>query len=81
MESTMFKNNTITCDRFLTIRCKAFSTEGVRMNRIMVEADVVDGRNVIEGQVKVWDSASGSFTLCHSLSAKTIAKIRRVSQP
>jgi len=77
----MFNNKTITCDRFLSIRCKAFSTEGVRMNRIMVEADKVDGNEVTEGRVKVWDSVCGCFTSCHSLSANTMAKFRNVSQP
>tara|TARA_R110000822_G_scaffold17178_4_gene57951 strand:+ start:1282 stop:1515 length:234 start_codon:yes stop_codon:yes gene_type:complete len=77
----MTRSNVIECDRFLTIRCKAFSLEGVRSNRVMVGADRMDGNEVIEGQVRVWDSAAGSFTACHSLSAKTIAKIRRTFQP
>jgi hypothetical protein len=53
----------------LAIRCKAFSGEGVRLNRVLVEP----GRN---GAVLVWDSVAGHYTSCHSLSDKTQAKIR-----
>jgi hypothetical protein len=53
----------------LTIRCKAFSGEGVRLNRVLVEP----GR---DGAVLVWDSVAGHYTTCHSLSAKTQDRIR-----
>jgi hypothetical protein len=48
-------------------RCKAFSGEGVRLNRIRVEKD---------GSVLVWDSVAGHFTTCHSLSAKAQDRLR-----
>lgn len=51
----------------LTIRCKAFSTEGVRANRILVET---------LGDVLVWDSVAGHYTTCHALSESTQARIR-----
>lgn len=70
-----------TCDRYLTIRCKAFANEGIREHRIMVCADTVDGREVTRGNVLVWDSVAGHFTSCHSLSPKTIARIRSTFQP
>jgi hypothetical protein len=55
----------------LTIRCRAFAQEGVRSNRVAVEAD---------GTVRVWDSVAGHYTTCHSLSAKTQARIRKQAQ-
>ena len=51
------------------IRCKAFSCEGVRLNKVLVEP----GR---DGAVLVWDSVAGHYTTCHSLSAKTQDRIR-----
>jgi hypothetical protein len=63
--ATVLKNN----DVELTIRCKAFSGEGARENKLLVEP----GRN---GAVLVWDSVAGHYTACHSLSARTQAKIR-----
>ena len=77
----MFRNNVIEADRFLTIRCRAFSGEGVRENRIMVSADKMRGCDVIEGDVRVWDSVAGCYTSCHTLTPRTIAKVRRTSQP
>ena len=58
-----------TNDVELTIRCKAFSGEGARENKVLVEP----GRN---GAVLVWDSVAGHYTSCHSLSTRTQAKIR-----
>ena len=53
----------------LTIRCKAFSGEGVRENKILVEP----GKN---GRVLVWDSVADHYTACHSIAARTQAKIK-----
>jgi hypothetical protein len=58
-----------TNDVELTIRCKAFSGEGARMNKVLVEP----GRS---GAILVWDSVAGHYTACHSIGAKTQAKIR-----
>lgn len=49
----------------MTIRAKAFSGEGVRQHRVMVD----------DANVRVYDSVAGHFTLRHSLSKKTVAKI------
>lgn len=74
-------NNIITAERFLTIRCKAFSGQGVRNHRVHVEADMIDSDIVTRGNVRVWDDIAGHFTLCHALSDRTIKKIRATFQP
>ena len=53
----------------MAIRCKAFSGEGVRENKILVEP----GKN---GRVLAWDSVAGHYTACHSIAARTQAKIK-----
>ena len=58
-----------TSTRF-TARVKAFSCEGVRTNRIQIDAD---------GTVRVYDSVAGGYTLCHSLSPKTQARLRKLA--
>ena len=63
--TTVLKNQ----DVEMTIRCRAFSGEGVRNNKILVEP----GKN---GRVLVWDSVAGHYTACHSIAAKTQAKIK-----
>ena len=74
-------SNIITADRFLTVRCKAFAGQGVRTHRVMVDADRVEGQEVIRGQVRVWDYVAGHYTTCHSLSDAAIRRIRRTFQP
>lgn len=54
----------------VTIRAKAFATEGVRTNRCVVDAD---------GTMRVYDSVAGHYTTCHSLSAAAIRRIRRLA--
>ncbi len=54
----------------LEMRIKAFTGEGVRLNKILVEA----GR---KGAVLVWDSVAGHYTTCHCLSERTQKRIRR----
>jgi hypothetical protein len=73
--------NIITTERYLTVRCKAFSGEGVRSHRIMVEADKIDGKHVIRGDVRVWDDVAGHYTACHSLSHAAIRRIRSTFRP
>lgn len=51
-----------------TARCAAFSSEGVRQNKIKVDADLT---------VRVWDSVAGHYTTCHSLSAGATARLVR----
>ena len=54
----------------ITIRCKAFSGEGVRTHRVMVDED---------GTVRVWDSVAGHYTVCHSLSPRSQRRIARLA--
>ena len=63
--ATVLKNQ----DVEMTIRCKAFSGEGVRNNKILVES----GKN---GRVLVWDSVAGHYTACHSIASRTQAKLK-----
>jgi hypothetical protein len=57
-------------DREITMRCKAFSGEGVRTNRLRVESD---------GTVAVWDSVAGHYTACHSLSDSARRRARTLA--
>ena len=50
------------------IRCKAFSGEGVRLNRVLISAD---------GTVRVYDAAAGYYTTMHSLSQSALRRIRK----
>ena len=50
--------------KIITIRAKAFSSEGVRTHRVMVDG----------GSVLVWDSVAGHYTSCHVLSASAIRR-------
>lgn len=50
--------------KIVTIRAKAFSSEGVRTHRVMVDG----------GSVLVWDSVAGYYTSCHVLSTSAIRK-------
>lgn len=49
----------------MTVRAKAFTGEGVKTHRVMVD-DV---------NVRVYDSVAGHFTLCHSLTPKAVKRI------
>lgn len=54
----------------LTVRAKAFSSEGVRENRVLVEGQ----------SVRVYDSVAGYYTTCHSLSAAAQRRIIKLAQ-
>ncbi len=56
--------------KIVAIRAKAFSGEGVRTNRCTVDAD---------GTVRVYDSAAGYYTTCHSLTSAAIRRVRRLA--
>lgn len=62
---------TTSTDRIVTIRAKAFSGEGVRSQRVLVEAD---------GTVLVWDSVAGHYTHCHSMSEQDQARARKAAR-
>lgn len=65
-------NETMTATtKTMTVRCKAFGSEGVRDNRIQIDAS---------GAVRVWDSVAGHYTSCHSLSAATVRRLRRAAK-
>ena len=56
--------------KYITIRAKAFSGEGVRTVRASVDAD---------GTVRVWDGVAGYYTTCHSLSASAIRRAQKLA--
>lgn len=58
-------------DKKLTVRAKAFSNEGVREHRVMIEGD---------GTVRVYDPVAGYYTTCHSLSESAQRRIRKLAQ-
>ena len=49
-------------------RCRAFTGEGIRENKIMISADKT---------VRVWDSVAAHYTTVHSLSPATVRRIIR----
>lgn len=51
-------------------RVKAFSREGIRLNRISVDST---------GTVRVWDSIAGHYTTVHNMSAATQSRIRKLA--
>lgn len=58
-------------EKTVTIRAKAFSGEGVRANRVRVQAN---------GSVSVYDSVAGHYTTCHSLSEGAIRRARKLAK-
>ena len=72
--------NICTTDRYLRMRVKAFSSEGVKKNLLLVEADTVEGLEVTRGIIRVWDSVAKTFTSCHSLSQRAMNRIRQTFQ-
>lgn len=55
---------------FLKARAKAFSGEGVRLHKFMVE----------DGIVRVFDSIAGHYTRVHSLSVAAILRILKMAE-
>jgi hypothetical protein len=53
----------------ITIRCKAFSCEGPRVNSVRVDGD----------DVTVYDRVAKHYTNCHTLSRQTIARVRKLA--
>lgn len=56
-------------DKIITVRTKAFSGEGVREHKVMVEADAL----------RVWDAVAGHYTLVHSISPASERRIRKLA--
>lgn len=63
-------DQTTKTEKFVTIRAKAFSHEGVRENKCMVESD---------GTVRVWDSVAGHYTTCHVLADSATRRARKLA--
>lgn len=47
------------------LRCKAFSGEGVRINKLRVE----------NGELTVWDSVAGYYTACHDIKPRQAKRL------
>lgn len=62
---------TSTNDKVIEMRCKAFSTEGVRNNLVLVEPD---------GSVRVWDDVAGYYTTCHALGEASKRRARKMAR-
>lgn len=62
---------TLAEDKIVTARARAFSTEGARQHRFMVETD---------GTVRVYDPVAGYYTTCHALSVGALRRIRRLAK-
>jgi len=56
--------------KYLNVRCRAFSCEGVRLNKIMIDGDTI----------RVWDSVAGCYVTLHSLSERTQARILKMAK-
>jgi hypothetical protein len=54
----------------ITARCKAFDGEGVRENKIRIDAD---------GTIRVWDAVAGHYTTCHGLSKAAQGRLRKLA--
>jgi hypothetical protein len=64
-------NQSATTEIEITARCRAFTGEGVREHRILVDSD---------GDVWVKDPVDGYFTRCHALSAGQQARLRKLAR-
>ncbi len=56
-------------DRTVTTKAKAFTGQPIRQHKFLVSAD----------EVRVWDSVAGYYTVCHSLSAASVRRIRKMA--
>jgi len=54
----------------ITARARAFSAEGVREHRFLVDAD---------GTVRVWDPLAGHYTTFHAMSPATQKRIAKLA--
>lgn len=51
-------------------RFRAFSGEGVKINKALISGS----------QVRVWDKAAGHYTVCHSLSKRQQSRLVGIAQ-
>jgi len=54
----------------ITARVKAFEGEGARNHAL----------NVVDGEVRVYDSVAGHYTTCHSISPRAQKRIVRLAE-
>lgn len=60
----------------ITMRCQAFSGEGVKSHRIRIMRDYRN--DPTSGIVEVWDDCSQHFTSCHILSTQQMARAKAI---
>lgn len=53
-----------------TAKFRAFSAEGIKANKYIVEAD---------GTIRVWDAVAKHYTTCHCVSAATARRLRKLA--
>ena len=53
-----------------TAKCRAFSCEGIRENKLALD---------IDGKINVWDSIAGYYTRCHILTPRTQRRLARLA--
>ncbi len=58
-------------DKFFEARAKAFSGEGIKMNKFLVKSD---------GTVKAWDSIAGYYTSVHGMSPAVERRLRTLAE-
>jgi hypothetical protein len=56
--------------KYLKVRCRAFSCEGVRLNKIMIDGDTI----------RVYDSVAGYYVTLHSITSRTQARIIKMAK-
>ena len=54
--------------KVVEMRCKAFGGEGVKANKLMIDAD---------GTVSVYDRIAGHYTTCHRLAKSAMDRARK----
>ncbi len=57
-------------NRIVRCRAKAFAGQPIQSHRFAVSRD---------GAVRVWDDAAGRYTVCHSLAASAVRRIRKLA--
>ena len=56
----------------IELRCKAFSGEGVRLNRVMVDPSS-------RWATLVWNSVAKHWTNCHAMGPSAIRRARKIA--
>jgi len=56
--------------KYIDVRCRAFSGEGVRLNKIMIDGDTI----------RVYDSVAGYYVTLHSIAERTQRRILKMAK-